>query len=202
MFSEPLVLRHNDLELSNLRLRDRKKYLEIREINRQWLQPWDATLPASSGSTAEKFFDPATNEAFFSLYYSARKSNREGSALTLAMRTRGKQIGLITAANMTYGAARNCQIGYWIDQRYAGRGYTPKAVALLIDYLILERRFHRIEVAIRPENTASLRVAEKLQLRSEGLRPRYLHIAGEWRDHLIFAIDQTEIGTGLIAKFY
>lgn len=195
-----IVLRHRDLELSKLKLRDRQSYLQIREYNRDWLKPWDATLPASSNSTEKLAFDPASNEAFFSLYFAARKSNQSGTALTLAMRTKGKQIGLITAANMTYGAARSCQIGYWIDQRYAGQGYTPRAVALLIDYLILEREFHRIEVAIRPENRASLQVVKKLGLRSEGLRPRYLHIDGDWRDHEIFAIDSFEIGSGLISS--
>lgn len=202
MVFERVVLRHQDLELSPIRLRDRKNYLRIRELNRDWLQPWDATLPSTSINQSSRIFDPASNEAFFSLYFSARKSNRDRSALSLAMRTRGKQIGLITAASMNYGAARNCQIGYWIDHRFAGHGYTPRAVALLIDYLILQRQFHRVEIAIRPENQASLRVVEKLQLRSEGLRQRYLHIDGDWRDHEIFAIDDSEIGSGLIAKLY
>jgi ribosomal-protein-alanine N-acetyltransferase len=74
-------------------------------------------------------------------------------------------------------------------------------VALLIDYLLLDRDFHRVEIAIRPENQASLRVVQKLELRSEGLRPRYLHIAGDWRDHEIFAIDSSEIGVGLISRW-
>ena len=73
-------------------------------------------------------------------------------------------------------------------------------MALLIDYLILERQLNRVEIAIRPENQASLRVVQKLDLRAEGLRPRYLHIAGDWRDHLIFAIDRSEIGNGLVLK--
>ena len=199
-----IVLRHKDLELSPIRLRDRANYLRIREINREWFLPWDATLPPNqknSDSLSEGVFDPASNEAFFSIYFASKKSNRAGTGLTLAMRTRGKQIGLITAANLTYGAARNCQIGYWIDQRFAGRGYTPRAVALLIDYLLVERNFHRVEIAIRPENEASLRVVQKLSLRPEGLRPRYLHIAGDWRDHEIFAIDSSEIGTGLISRW-
>lgn len=202
MFLEnSIVLRHRDLELSQLRLRDRNNYLQIREFNRDWLKPWDATLPMNFAAAEKEVFDPASNEAFFSLYFAARKSNRSGTALTFAMRTKGKQIGLITAANMTYGAARNCQIGYWIDQRYAGQGYTPRAVALLIDHLLLARQFHRVEVAIRPENAASLRVVEKLGLRSEGRRPRYLHIDGDWRDHEIFAIDSFEIGNGLISNW-
>lgn len=199
-----IILRHRDLELSSLRFRDLARYKDIRQNNYEWLQPWDATLPklqSSPQANMSQGLDPASNAAFFSLLFAAKRGNRSGSGLILGMRTRGRLIGLITAANLTYGAARNFQVGYWIDSRYAGKGFTPRAVALIIDYLILQRKFHRAEIAIRPENQASLRVVEKLQLRSEGLRPRYLHIDGGWRDHLIFAIDSSEIGIGLVSRF-
>ena len=52
---------------------------------------------------------------------------------------------------------------------------------------------HRIEINIRPENMASRRVVEKLGFRPEGLRPRYLHIDGDWRDHLSFALTVDEV---------
>src|SRR5690606_2651665 len=58
---------------------------------------------------------------------------------------------------------------------------------------------HRLELAIRPENVASLAVAEKLSMREEGLRPAFLHINGDWRDHRIFALtaeDLAEDGRG------
>lgn len=202
-FDNAVVLRFKDLELSRLRFRDRKTYIDIREHSADWLLPWDATLPLTAvteGLRLDAKFNQASTAAFSSLYFAARKANEAGSGLTLAMRNRGKLIGIITAANILYGAARSCQVGYWIDRRFAGRGYSTWAVALLIDYLILERQLNRVEIAIRPENQASLRVVQKLDLRAEGLRPRYLHIAGDWRDHLIFAIDSSEIGNGLVLK--
>jgi ribosomal-protein-alanine N-acetyltransferase len=44
-------------------------------------------------------------------------------------------------------------------------------------------------------------VVEKLGFRSEGLRPRYLHIDGDWRDHLIFALNSDEVGDGMIKRW-
>jgi ribosomal-protein-alanine N-acetyltransferase len=38
-----------------------------------------------------------------------------------------------------------------------------------------------------PSNGPSLRVAEKLGFRREGFAQRYLHIAGKWEDHILFA---------------
>jgi len=60
---------------------------------------------------------------------------------------------------------------------------------------------HRIEIAIRPENTASLRVVEKLGLRREAQAPRYLHINGDWRDHEIFAVTAEEVPEGLLSRY-
>ena len=63
-------------------------------------------------------------------------------------------------------------------------------------------RLHRVEVNIRPENVASRRVVEKLGFRPEGLRPSYLHIDGDWRDHLSFALTADEIPGGLLAQWH
>jgi ribosomal-protein-alanine N-acetyltransferase len=60
---------------------------------------------------------------------------------------------------------------------------------------------HRIEIAIRPENTASLRVVEKLGFRYEGHKERYIHINGAWRDHYIFALTKEEVPSGVLNRW-
>ena len=51
---------------------------------------------------------------------------------------------------------------------------------------LLHLGLHRIEINIRPENAASIRVAEKAGYTFESDRPVFLHIAGAWRDHKSF----------------
>jgi ribosomal-protein-alanine N-acetyltransferase len=109
--------------------------------------------------------------------------------------------GQLTVSGIVGGSASWGQIGYWLDQRWAGRGITPTAVALATDYCFKVMKLHRIEIAIRPENTKSLRVVEKLQFRPEGIRPRYLHIDGDWRDHLVFALNSEEVPEGLLRRW-
>ena len=75
----------------------------------------------------------------------------------------------------------------------AGRGITPTALALVIDHCFAAVGLHRVEVDIRPENAASLRVVEKLGLRREGYYERFLDIDGGWRDHVAFAITVEEL---------
>ena len=59
---------------------------------------------------------------------------------------------------------------------------------MAFNHLVGTVGLRRVEVNIRPENTASRRVVEKLGFREEGLRPRYLHIDGDWRDHVSYAL--------------
>jgi ribosomal-protein-alanine N-acetyltransferase len=63
-----------------------------------------------------------------------------------------------------------------------------------------QMRLHRVEIAIRPENEASLRIVEKLGFRFEGVKQRYIHINGDWRDHKMFALTRDEAKKGVISR--
>lgn len=112
----------------------------------------------------------------------------------------GVMVGQLTVSGLTWGSARWANLGYWIARSHAGRGITPTAVALVCDHLLGSTGLHRVEIAIRPENTASLRVVEKLGFEKFGMAPRFLHIAGDWRDHDLFQILAEDVPEGLLAR--
>jgi len=109
-------------------------------------------------------------------------------------------VGQLSVSEISGGALCSAQLGYWVSEHVAGRGITPVAVALAIDYLFQQLGLHRVEICIRPENHASLRVVEKLALRYEGRRAAYIHINGAWRDHDAFAVTREEVPAGLVAR--
>lgn len=109
-------------------------------------------------------------------------------------------VGQLTISGITHGSASWAQAGYWIDERWAGRGIIPTALAMAADYCFFTLRLHRLEVAIRPENDRSIRVVEKLGFRDEGIRLRYMHVDGDWRDHRMFVLNADEVGAGLVAR--
>jgi len=69
------------------------------------------------------------------------------------------------------------------------------------DACFTEYGLHRMEICIRPENAASLRVVQKLGFRYEGLRRRYIHIDGDWRDHYAFSLTREDVPQGVLARW-
>ena len=187
----PVALSYGQLLLTPFHRRDIDEVSMVRSRNASWLSPWDATTPIRMAAPA----NPARRMR--SLWDQARRGYTLPWLIRWAQPDSSPVIGQCTVSNIVYGSALSGAIGYWIDQRYAGRSITPAAVALATEYAMRTLKLHRIEICIRPENKASLRVVEKLGFRYEGRRPRYIHIAGAWRDHEVFALTAEEIPNGL-----
>ncbi len=129
-----------------------------------------------------------------------RRRARHGQAMPFAVTWDDEMVGVLTVSGITWGSARWASMGYWVAKSHAGRSITPTAVALVSDHLLPTTGLHRVEIAIRPENAASLRVVEKLGFTEIGLAPRFLHIAGDWRDHRVFQVLAEETIDGLVSR--
>jgi len=188
----PAVLVDGDVRLRPLRRRDQDAWMELRQINADWLEPWDATSPV-----------PVTGPrpSFGSFVRTLGSQARAGTTLPFAVDLHGALVGQLTVSSITYGSLRSAAIGYWVSEHVAGRGITPTAVALATDHCFRVLRLHRVEVNIRPENTPSRRVVEKLGLREESYHSRYLHIDGAWRDHATFALTVEDVPGGLLTRW-
>ena len=188
----PVTLTEGDVVLRPLRLRDERAWHALRSENSRWLDPWEATSPVPLVGP------PPT---FGQYLRTLRAEARRGQSLPFAIVYRGRLAGRLTVSQITYGALRGASIGYWVGEQFAGLGITPTAVALVTDHCFFALGLHRMEINIRPENGPSLRVVEKLGFRDEGLRERYLHIAGSWTDHRTFALTAEEVPGGLVPRW-
>ena len=188
----PATLREGRIGLRPIRLRDAAAWREVRRVNAEWLRPWEATLPI--GETDAPM-------SFAGMVRRLRAEAREGRTLPWVITLDGDLVGQVTLGGIARGSLLSGYIGYWIDSRVAGQGVTPTAVAMASDHCFDVLGLHRIEINIRPENTASLRVVEKLGFRAEGAREKYLHIDGAWRDHLTFALCREDVPEGVLARW-
>jgi ribosomal-protein-alanine N-acetyltransferase len=174
-----------------LSVSDRRAWRQVRERNAVWLSRWDATTPPGSEGRPR---------SFGAMVRTMQREARAGRQLPFAVEYDGVFVGQLTVNNVTRGSGQFASVGYWIDEAYAGRGLMTRSVAMAVDHCFFALRLHRIEIAIRPENKASLRVVEKLAIAEYGYAPRYLHIDGDWRDHRLFAITREECPKGLEAR--
>jgi ribosomal-protein-alanine N-acetyltransferase len=189
------VLRDGPVELRPLRMRDAAAWVEARRHNIEWLRPWEATPPAGSGVFG------MSHGVFVAMTRRLRTEARAGRGLPFAIYVDSEFRGQINVSGIVRGSLEGASIGYWVDRRVAGRGIMPTCVALVVDHCFGAVGLHRIEVNIRPQNAASQRVVEKLELRLEGTRERFLHISGDWRDHLTYAVVREEVPGGLLKRW-
>jgi ribosomal-protein-alanine N-acetyltransferase len=164
--------------------KDRHQWEALRAENIQWLRPWEATSPEPM----------ATGLSFRQLLRQFDREAAEGRLQPFVIETEGRLVGQMHLFGIAWGSLRSASAGYWVAQSVAGQGIVPFALAAACDHAFLVLGLHRVEVNIRPENTASLRVVEKLGFREEGLRRHYLHIDGQWRDHRSFALTTEDLG--------
>lgn len=184
----PVVIKSNEVTLRPLRFRDRREWDEIRARNRDWLTPWEATRPFVPGEEKD-----VRLPSFSQMVLSHNREGRAQRALTLSIWHKDSLVGQITLGGIVMGALRGAHIGYWIDQKSANLGIMTRSVEMLTEYGFHTLGLHRIEINLRPENAASRRVAEKAGYHLEGERPRFLHIDGQWRDHLSFVRENPKI---------
>src|SRR5690349_23362859 len=185
------TLRDGSVTIRPIRLRDARVLERELATNRSWLRQWEATNPHGPIG-----FD--TRASIRSLQSSARN----GSGLPFAIEVDGEFAGQLNVSSIAYGSLSSASIGYWVAERFAGRNITPTSVALATAHCLFSLGLHRMEICIRPENAPSLRVVEKLGFRYEGLRRRFIHINGDWRDHFCFALVAEEVPRGVLRRWH
>jgi ribosomal-protein-alanine N-acetyltransferase len=173
-----------------IRIRDARPLENELVRNRSWLRQWEATNPHG----------PAGFDVRASIR-SLQSHARTGGGLPFAVEYGGEFAGQLNVSSISYGSLSSATIGYWVAERFAGHGVTPTAVALATDHCFFGLGLHRMEICIRPENAPSLRVVQKLGFRYEGLRRRYIHINGDWRDHFCFGLVVEEVPQGVLRRW-
>jgi ribosomal-protein-alanine N-acetyltransferase len=198
----PVVLVDGQVLLRPYRRGDARTWSAVRRANERWLAPWE---PTPYGS----WHDLNSPAAFRAVHADLRRAARRGTAMPFAVCLLSEDgserlVGQLTLGNIVRRAFCSGYAGYWIDAAVAGRGIMPTALALAVDHAFTAGGVHRIEVNIRPENTASRRVVEKLGFREEAYHPRYLHIDGAWRDHIGYALTTEDVAAdgGLLARWH
>lgn len=156
---------------------DAAAYAAAYDANRAHLAHWDPVRD-------ESFYTVEWHRALVVQYLRDHADGR--AARFVLVGDDGRILGVANIANIVRGAFHSADLGYWVDASLVGRGVMSRAVAVVIDHARSELGLHRLQAATLLDNSASQRVLLRNGFEQFGLAPKYLRIAGEWQDHLLF----------------
>jgi ribosomal-protein-alanine N-acetyltransferase len=179
------------LHLRPLGESDRAEYLRVHDLSRAHFKPW---MPAPEpGATPD--------EEFTRCLEASRREEAAGTGLRRVGVLEDGRIATVVALSQVFrGPFCSCYVGWRTSAEVLGQGLCTESVRALLGIAFAPPPeglgLHRVQANIIPANAASLRVAEKLGMRREGLALRYLRIDGRWQDHAMFALLADEFGRG------
>ncbi len=144
--------------------------------NRAFLAPWD----------------PVREDAYFTaegqrtLLAQALRRYDQGIDWPGVITVDNEPVGRVNLNNVVLGAFCSADLGYWVDEAHNGRGIATAAVAAVVRIAFTELGLHRVQAGTLLHNRGSQRVLERNGFTPIGVAPRYIHIAGQWQDHLLF----------------
>jgi ribosomal-protein-alanine N-acetyltransferase len=97
-------------------------------------------------------------------------------------------VGVINLNEIVRGPLQGAYLGYYAFEPLAGQGLMTEGLSLVVAKAFGELRLHRLEANIQPDNARSLALVQRLGFQREGYSPRYLKLAGRWRDHERWAL--------------
>jgi [ribosomal protein S5]-alanine N-acetyltransferase len=100
----------------------------------------------------------------------------------------GAIVGVFTLSQIVRRLFQSAYMGYYAQRPFDGQGYMTEGMQLVLRHTFAALKLHRIEANVQPENAASIALVKRSGFRLEGFSPRYLKVAGRWRDHQRWAI--------------
>lgn len=144
--------------------------------NLAFLAPWEPLRPK----------DYATEPSQRRMITDALARHADYSGVPLVITVDDAIVGRINVSDIVRGPFQSAHLGYWVGAGHNGRGVATAAVAATITLAFGDYGLHRLQAGTMPHNHGSQRVLRRNGFSEIGLAPRYLKIAGDWRDHLLF----------------
>jgi ribosomal-protein-alanine N-acetyltransferase len=154
------------------RAEDQEEFLAATRASRAFHRPW-----VSPPLTPSSFQD-----------YLRRNERDDFEALLACERESSRIAGVFNLSQIFRGGFQNAYLGYWAVHGFQGRGLMSQALGLVLAHAFRKLKLHRVEANIQPGNLASRALVKRAGFRLEGFSPRYLKVAGRWRDHERWAL--------------
>lgn len=117
-----------------------------------------------------------------------RLAQPQNHGFVVVRRDTGALVGVINLTNVILGPLRSGFVGFYAFAGNEKQGLMREGLSLVVRHAFRKLKLHRIEANIQPRNVASIALVKSCGFTKEGFSPRYLKIAGRWRDHERWAL--------------
>jgi ribosomal-protein-alanine N-acetyltransferase len=97
-------------------------------------------------------------------------------------------IGVINFTQFFREPFHCCVLGYSLAEPKQGQGYMYEALSATIHFIFADLNFHRIMANYMPRNQRSGNLLRRLGFVVEGYARDYLQINGQWEDHILTSL--------------
>lgn len=181
---QSIILRSERVYIRFPVLDDYYAWAKLRTESRTFLEPWEPHWPIDA-CTLQRYRDHLVR-------YSNGRKNGSFYVFFIFSSETDDLIGGISLGNIRRGVVQSGEIGYWCGEQYSGHGFMHASLELLVDFAFQQLMLHRLEAASIPTNMRSIRLLEKCGFIREGLLRAYVRIQGEWKDHCLYSLLETE----------
>lgn len=169
-----------EMQLRMLSARDANALFSLTNASREYLQKW---LPWLDNIKSEE----DTLEFIKSTFYTY--NNRQ--AITAGIFLYEELVGVISFQSLDF--THNIgTIGYWLGEKYQGRGVMTKAVEHLVTYGFENLQLNRIEIRVATRNESSIAIPKRLQFKNEGILRQAERLHQRYVDHVMYSMLREE----------
>ncbi|WP_286269803.1 GNAT family N-acetyltransferase [Thalassotalea hakodatensis] len=115
-------------------------------------------------------------------------SHSQQSNLIKAIEYQGEFVGCISAQRGDFEYYRSAELGYWVAQKFWGKGIATTTVQDFNQWLFTTTDIQRLQVSVVSLNKASSRVLAKNNFTCEGMRKHVSYKKGQFFDEELWSL--------------
>ncbi|MCD9574796.1 GNAT family N-acetyltransferase [Flavobacterium soyae] len=124
-----------------------------------------------------------------------KEKNKEGFHFYARDMKTNNLIGYLCVKSVDFRISK-CELGYFIDEDFQGKGITSKMVSYALDFCFNELKMNKVFICTSEINLVSQRIALKHNFKQEGiLRDEFRNGDGELQNTVYFGLLKSEYNT-------
>jgi len=166
----------NDIELRLLENNHAEEMFKSTDLCRTHLREWLPWVDSTKTADDTRSFIEMTKKQF-----------ADGNGFQAGIWYRGKFSGTIGYHSINW-SNKSVSIGYWLDERYVGKGIMTKACESFIDYAFNDFKLNRVEIRCAENNFKSRAIPQRLGFTKEGLIRDSEWLYDHYVDHIVYGM--------------